>query len=90
MSALVIDFAATADVYRAAKATGQQVAPGAAMPIRVGIGDYVFDFANKLAGTITHFNHRDGQTKAVIQAPGCSFAANLPDLIPANRPKEFN
>ena len=86
MSALVIDLAGTADARRTAAATGQDPAHVIPAVIALRVGDYAFDPVSRLSGHITHFNHRDGETKAVMMGHGCSFAANLPDLMPVAQP----
>ena len=86
MTALIIDLAATADALRAAKATGHETAHFIPAVIALRVGDYAFDPVSKMSGHITHFNHRDGETKAVMMGHGCSFAANLPDLMPVAQP----
>lgn len=84
MSATIIDLPRTADLYRAAKATGQtaRIAPA---EIRVRIGDQVHDATRNMSGHVTHFWHHDGNTMAVVRHWGCCFTASLIDLVPLNQ-----
>jgi len=82
MSAQIIDLAATADIVRALKATGQKTIPVLAREISARIGDTVYDTGSKLCGHFTGYAYVNGQQYAVVQACGCSLAAKLRDLVP--------